>query len=130
MNAPGSFGRSYTHANGHSREPGAVNRGLNFQEQWDRALELDPELIFITGWNEWIAGRYEEWQQQHNAFPDQFDQEHSRDIEPMKGGHGDNYYYQMVANISRFKGLPPEPEVSSPLKIGRASCWERVCQYV
>jgi hypothetical protein len=24
-------------------------------------------------------------------FVDQFDQEHSRDIEPMRGGHGDDY---------------------------------------
>lgn len=109
MNAPGSFGRSYTDANGHSKDPDAVNYGLNFQEQWDRAIELDPEFIFITGWNEWIAGRYEEWQHQHNAFPDQYNQEHSRDIEPMKDGHGDNYYYQMAANIRKFKGVPKPP---------------------
>ena len=38
-------------------------------------------------------------------FVDEFDQEHSRDIEPMKGGHGDNYYYQMVDYIRRYKGL-------------------------
>lgn len=109
MNAPGSFGRSYTDANGHSEDPDAVNYGLNFQEQWDRAIELDPEFIFITGWNEWIAGRYEEWQHQHNAFPDQYNQEHSRDIEPMKDGHGDNYYYQMAANIRKFKGVAKPP---------------------
>ncbi|TCS86507.1 hypothetical protein EDD80_10740 [Anseongella ginsenosidimutans] len=129
MNAPGSFGRSYTNANGHSDKPEAVNYGLNFQEQWERALEIDPELVFITGWNEWIAGRYEEWQQQHNAFPDQYNQEHSRDIEPMKGGHGDNYYYQMVANIRRFKGMPPEPEVSPSLKVsvdGKFDEWQQV----
>jgi gliding motility-associated-like protein len=108
MNAPGAFVRSYTNAKGHSDNPEAVNYGLNFQEQWERALEIDPEFIFITGWNEWIAGRYEEWQQQYNAFPDQYSQEGSRDIEPMKGGHGDNYYYQMVSNIRRFKGVPPE----------------------
>jgi hypothetical protein len=112
MNAPGVFGRSYTDAHGHAEDPEAVNFGLNFQEQWNRAFQLDPEFIFITGWNEWIAGRYEEWQQQHNAFPDQFSQEGSRDIEPMKGGHGDNYYYQMVSNIRRFKGMPPAPKIS------------------
>ena len=32
--------------------------------------------------------------------------EKSRDIEPMKGGYGDNYYYQLIANIRRFKGMP------------------------
>lgn len=106
MNAPNTFGRSYTDAKGQIEHEGAVNYGYNFQEQWDRAIELDPEFIFITGWNEWIAGRFEEWQQQKNAFPDQYSQEKSRDVEPMKGGHGDNYYYQMVDNIRKFKGSP------------------------
>lgn len=129
MNAPGSFGRSYTNRNGHSQDPEAVNYGLNFQEQWERALEIDPELVFITGWNEWIAGRFEEWQQQHNAFPDQYSQEYSRDIEPMKGGHGDHYYYQMVGNIRRFKGMPEKPEYSPAKKVkidGRFEEWDGV----
>lgn len=117
MNAPKAFGRSYTHQNGHITEPGAVNYGHNFQEQWERGLELDPELIFVTGWNEWIAGRYDIWQQQPNAFPDQFNQEHSRDIEPMKGGHGDNYYYQLAANIRRFKGTPAPEKPSAPVTV-------------
>jgi hypothetical protein len=129
MNAPGSFGRSYTDANGHAEDPDAVNYGLNFQEQWERAFVLDPEFVFITGWNEWIAGRYEEWQQQHNAFPDQYNQEHSRDIEPMKGGHGDNYYYQMVANIRKFKGVAKPPKFTRNKKIsidGDFVDWETV----
>lgn len=117
MNAPGVFGRSYTHAQGHRQVLGAVNHGYNFQEQWDRAIALDPEFIFITGWNEWIAGRYKLWQQQPNAFPDEFSQEYSRDIEPMKGGHADNYYYQMVSNIRRFKGTLPEMPASEPRTI-------------
>src|SRR5699024_7128977 len=41
MNAPGSFGRSYTHKNDHSSHPNAYLYGFNFQEQWDRALEID-----------------------------------------------------------------------------------------
>jgi hypothetical protein len=86
--------------------------GYNFQEQWDRALQVDPDMVFITGWNEWVAGRVESWQGVSNAFPDQFDEEYSRDIEPMKGGYGDNYYYQMIANIRRFKGMEPPPAVS------------------
>ncbi|SEJ31605.1 hypothetical protein SAMN05216327_108230 [Dyadobacter sp. SG02] len=129
LNATGSFGRSYTGTKGHITEPGAVNYGHNFQEQWDRALEINPEFIFITGWNEWIAGRYDVWQQQPNAFPDEFDQEGSRDIEPMKGGHGDNYYYQMAANIRRFKGLPARQPVSGiqTIKIdGQFEEWDRV----
>jgi hypothetical protein len=110
MNAPNSFGRSYTNKSGQISGDDAVNYGYNFQEQWERAFQLNPQFVFITGWNEWIAGRFENWQQQYNAFPDEFSQEKSRDIEPMKGGHGDNYYYQMAANIRRYKGIGrPEP---------------------
>ncbi|WP_225865687.1 hypothetical protein [Dyadobacter aurulentus] len=129
LNATGSFGRSYTHKNGQVTTPGAVNYGFNFQEQFDRALEINPELIFITGWNEWIAGRYDVWQEQTNAFPDEFDQEGSRDIEPMKGGHGDNYYYQMAANIRKFKGLPAPERTSGAATVaidGKFTEWDKV----
>jgi hypothetical protein len=129
MNAPGAFGRSYTNAHGQINTPGAVNYGYNFQEQWDRALKMDPEFIFITGWNEWIAGRYKLWQQQPNAFPDEFSEERSRDIEPMKGGHKDDYYYQMVANIRKFKGVSPEQASTSSKTIlmdGKFDEWANV----
>ncbi|MCQ6557112.1 hypothetical protein [Paenibacillus mendelii] len=101
----GATGRSFH--NGQSpTEPYPTAQGLNFQEQWDRALELDPEFVFVTGWNEWTAGRYAEWNgvSLPVMFVDQFNQEFSRDVEPMVGGHGDNYYYQLAANIARFKG--------------------------
>ncbi|MBO5076811.1 MAG: hypothetical protein J5584_04355, partial [Clostridia bacterium] len=81
--------------------------GLNFQEQWDYAISVDPEIIFVTGWNEWIMGRYDEWCGVKNAFPDQFNDENSRDCEPSKGALKDYYYYQLVANIRRFKGVSP-----------------------
>lgn len=133
MNMPGAFGRSYTAKDGHSEDVAAVNWGLNFQEQWERALEIDPDLIFITGWNEWIMGRFDVWQNQPNAFPDQFDQEHSRDIEPMRGGHGDNYYYQMVANIRRFKGMTEnesKPQTNRKVRIdGNFADWAKAAKY-
>lgn len=129
MNAPNAFGRSYTNHSGLIEGADAVNHGHNFQEQWERALKLDPQFIFVTGWNEWIAGRYEMWQQQYNAFPDQFSQERSRDIEPMKGGHGDAYYYQLVANIRRFKGTGrielPSEEITVSVD-GKMDEWEKV----
>lgn len=109
------FGRSYTQKHGLSKQIDAVNLGLNFQEQWDRALEMNPEFIFVTGWNEWTAGRYKNWQGTTNAFPDQFTQEYSRDIEPMKGGHQDNYYVQFVRNIKRYKGIEGGNIHTSPL---------------
>jgi hypothetical protein len=129
MNAPGVFGRSYTHHSGQIPGEDAVNYGHNFQEQWERAFQLDPQFVFITGWNEWIAGRYEMWQQQYNAFPDEFSQEGSRDIEPMKGGHGDLYYYQMAANIRRYKGVGRPEAPSAPRTItidGNGADWEDV----
>ena len=77
-------GRSF-HDGKQDTAPGAVNHGYNFQEQWKRALELDPPFVMVTGWNEWIAGR---WGKPGGplVFVDQFDQEYSRDIEPMQGG--------------------------------------------
>ncbi|MGY4384862.1 hypothetical protein ACVWYN_001896 [Pedobacter sp. UYP24] len=129
MNSKGAFGRSYTYKNGQDPRPDAHQYGLNFQEQWDYAIKQDVEFVFVTGWNEWIAGRYETWQGQQNAFPDQFDTEHSRDIEPMKGGHNDNYYYQLIANIRKFKGMPAPEKPSVPKTIvidGKFEEWTSV----
>jgi hypothetical protein len=103
-------GRSF-HDGKADRSPGAVLRGHNAEEQWKRARELDPPFVMVTGWNEWIAGR---WKRPGRpiVFVDQYDQEYSRDIEPMRGGHGDNYYGQLVANIRRYKGASPLPPAS------------------
>lgn len=83
----------------------ALFYGLNFQQQWDYAIKCDPEFIFVTGWNEWIAGRWSEWEGTVNAFPDQFSPEYSRDIEPSDGILKDYYYWQLCENIRRFKGI-------------------------
>jgi len=91
--------------------PQAYQYGLNFGEQWQRALELDPNVVFVTGWNEWIAMQLNQ-EEGPAVFCDQFDLEFSRDVEMMKGGYGDNYYMQMAANIRRFKGMGVVPEVS------------------
>ncbi|MBR3839026.1 MAG: hypothetical protein IKJ75_04820 [Clostridia bacterium] len=118
MNGPANMGRSYTGQPDYSYsyeyrgEKIVVNRdiensmfyGLNFQEQWDYAISVDPQIIFVTGWNEWNMGRFKEWCGIENAFPDQFDDENSRDIEPSKGILKDYYYYQLVSNVRRFKG--------------------------
>src|SRR5699024_8182482 len=62
-------------------------------------------------------------------FIDQYNQEYSRDIEPMKGGHTDNYYYQMMANIRRYKGIQ-KPQPASPPKTinldGDFSQWDNI----
>ena len=97
--------------------------GFNVAEQWERALREDPQFIFVTGWNEWIAGRFDEFNRVKLPvmFVDQFDQEHSRDIEPMRGGHGDDYYYQLVSYIRKYKGTrAAEKVISSPIQIDGA----------
>lgn len=108
-------GRSF-HDGKQDPAPDATDRGYNFQEQWKRVAELGPPFVMVTGWNEWIAGR---WGKPGGpiTFVDQYDREHSRDIEPMKGGHGDNYYYQLVANVRRYKGAPAILEPSAPVTI-------------
>lgn len=90
----------------------AIQRGLNFQEQWDYALKIDPKFVMITAWNEWIAGLTHSMQTPWVQC-DGFNEEFSRDIEPMKGGFGDNFYYQAVGNIRRFKGVPEIPKASA-----------------
>jgi hypothetical protein len=123
------LGRGYTKKDGPNHSQDAIDRGLNFQEQWERAHKLDPELVFVTGWNEWIAGRHEKWQGTTNAFPDQFNDEYSRDIEPVRGRLADNYYHQLIANVRRFKGVEPAPLSSGKTEIkidGRFDDWNDV----
>ena len=86
--------------------------GYCFSEQFDHALELDPKMIFITGWNEWTAGRHESWGGVENAFPDQFNNEYSRDLEPTKGALKDHYYYLLVNYVRKYKGVNPIPTPS------------------
>ena len=112
-------GRNW-HDGANDARPGAVNEGLNFSEQFEHALKEDPRVIFITGWNEWIASRFDEFAgiKEPVMFVDECDQERSRDIEPMKGGHSDNYYYQMVSFNRRYKGVRSPAPPSGPAKIG------------
>ncbi len=128
-------GRSYTHANGIPAHEGdwdfgfalmntTSGLGLAFQEHFDYAMEVNPPLVMITGWNEWWAGRWggsagnpaqgqticneykvdEKNPKYQWYYVDAFNTEYSRDIEPMTGGYNDNYYYQMVQNIRKYKG--------------------------
>lgn len=114
----GIHGRTW-HDGHRETSPDAVRRGANFQEQWDWVHTMGPRFVFVTGWNEWVAGRFEQWQGVGGGavFPDQFSQEYSRDIEPMAGGHGDDYYYQLAANVRRFKGARRLQRPSPPRTI-------------
>lgn len=131
LSNPRAYGRSFHDGS----EPTPENcdfTGRNFQEQWDRALKVDPEIVFVTGWNEWIAGRFDINAPFNGATPvsfvDQYNEEYSRDCEPMKGGHEDAYYYQFIANVRRFKGVSrPQIGVPQPIKIdGNFVDWRKV----
>lgn len=94
----------------------ATDEGRNFAEQWKRAYELNPPYVMITGWNEWIAGRWDRGAA-GKVFVDQYNREYSRDIEPMKGGHLDAYYLQMIEGIRRYKGVSPLPKLDKTLTV-------------
>ncbi|MDF2440383.1 MAG: hypothetical protein JWN98_1367 [Abditibacteriota bacterium] len=115
-----------------------MGQGIYFSEQWKRALEVSPEFIFVTGWNEWIAQRYyadadgtfgnRPQKKGDTVFVDAFSEEFNRDAEPNKLSSGDNYYYQLAANIRRYKGARNVPR-SLPLRIkldGRFDDWRGV----
>ncbi|MEN8203670.1 MAG: PA14 domain-containing protein [Bacteroidota bacterium] len=118
MNAGSTvFGRSYTYKDKFSRlDDNSYLYGYNFQEQWDRALEFSPEIVFIDQWNEWVMGRHGEgevFMGMPVSFPDAYNLEYSRDIEPMRDAYKDAYYYQMTANIRRFKGMEAPEAISA-----------------
>ena len=83
-----------------------VAEGANYASQWERVLsgENNERIRFVnlTGWNEWIALKLSDSSDRY-FMVDQFDYEYSRDLEPMKGGYGDNYYMQTIQNIRKWK---------------------------
>ena len=114
-------GRSYTseYKDRYVKEGAEASKwGYNFAEQWNYALEVDPKVVFVTGWNEFRVGRYESWPESgpavvENAFPDQYNDEYSRDIEPSKGNLQDHYYYQLVNFVRQYKGARAIPAPSA-----------------
>ena len=122
-------GRSF-HNGANDLSDRAWEHGYNFQEQWDRALETAPPYVFVTGWNEWIAGRWGGTESRPLSFVDCCDLEFSRDIEPMKGGYSDNYYLQLIANVRRYKGTDALPEAGEAAEYRNfpKGCHERNCE--
>ena len=103
----------------------------NFDEQWSRAFELDPEVVFITGWNEWVVGRGPRFihYSAPNVMVDQFNTEFSRDLEPSRGPIGDTAYMDCIAQCRRFKGAREVPASTGRKTIdmsGPFSQWEDV----
>ncbi len=109
----GNRGRSY-HNGAEDPSENAYLHGYNFAQQWERAIEADPPFVFVTGWNEWLMGRWQGPEDRPLMFVDCADIEYSRDIEPMKGGYFDNYYMQLISYVRKYKGTAPIP-VQPPL---------------
>lgn len=125
---------------GFSMDSGA---GLGFAHQFEAIMHFDPNMVMITGWNEWTAGLNQTSSGYPNfagskdlgfQFVDQFSPEFSRDGEPMKlrdgeeVGFGDNYYYQMTGYIRQYKGIGAVTQASGQVSIDLASnaAWENV----
>ena len=105
--------------------------GVCFTQQFQRALQIDPEFIFVTGWNEWTATRFpldndgifagKPAKKNDPMFVDEYNAEFSRDIEPAKGLLQDDYYYQFVNFVRQYKGsrgVPPVTKKSISLEKG------------
>ncbi len=105
----------------------AMLYGYNYEEQWEFALKMNPDIIFITGFNEWVAQRQSPEEKYPIVFVDCADENGSRDIEPSAGVLGDNYYLQTVNYIARFKGTTSAVMKSENVTIdlnGSFSQWE------
>ena len=120
----GNRGRAF-HDGANDPAPDAWKRGYNFQEQWNRAHEAKPDIVLVTGWNEWIAAR---WRRKGRPdrpvmFVDCANAEYSRDVEMMRGGYGDSYFLQLRKNVRKFKGIKDDGAANPPRKAKRYRCF-------
>ncbi len=77
------------------RRPGAkVERykGELYRQQWEAVLNLNPDWVLVTSFNEWHEGS---------------------EIEPSVE-HGDRYLKLTASYAKRFRGLPVRPRVAPP----------------
>ncbi|MBF0410398.1 MAG: hypothetical protein HQM10_23830 [Candidatus Riflebacteria bacterium] len=72
--------------------------GKNFDDQWNRACKVGPKFVIVNRWNGWVEKNLK------GAYTDNFNQEFSNDIEPMKGGHRSFYYKRLKFWIARYHG--------------------------
>lgn len=135
---PVNSGITYKDASTYLKQP---EKGIYFHSQFNAAMELDPKIMFFTGWNEWLMGHYTDGvdalqfyymcgvHHPGHMFVDQFNHEFSRDIEPLRGNYGDTYYYYMSDFIRQFKGSSGVPVFSRTEAItidGNFSDWASV----
>ncbi len=85
--------------------------GRFWNKQWQNAFKTHPKIVTVTWWNEWCAQLYYV-DGVGFIFTDNFNQEYSRDIEPMEGGHGDQYYRWLCQYISDYRAGNPCPDLT------------------
>ena len=115
-------GRAF-HNGANDPAPGAWKKGYNAAEQWAHAIKMDPDIVLVTGWNEWIAGRWPGTRERPISFVDCANWEFSRDIEMMRGGYGDAYFLQLVESVKRYKRLPEATPVTPRGTVRRFRCF-------
>ncbi len=105
------IGRSWHDGAKDTRE-NASHYGFQFEEQAQTALNSDAPVAFVTQWNEWLVPFLT--RETNTLYPmddypirlqDEFNEEYSRDLEPMKGGYKDAYYMHLISFVRRFKGM-------------------------
>ncbi len=87
--------------------------GVFWYSQWLTAFKIHPKIVSVTWWNEWTAQLYY-FDSPGYVFTDNFNQEYSRDIEPMKGGHGDQYYRWLCEYIRAYRAGEDCPVLVEP----------------
>lgn len=119
-------GRAYTEGFGEGDDP---RSGAFFREQTSQVLDVDPAIVLIDGWNEFSAIRQQNYAGFKNSFVDTYDDENSRDIEPVKGLLKDDVYVMLVDFVRKYKGVRPAPVSGGRKTIdisGDAAQWSSV----
>ena len=105
------------HNGSNDTSEGAINYAYNFSEQWEWAISVDPEMVSVTGWNEWVAQRQPAQKKYPIIFVDCADPNTSRDAEPVNGLFGDNYYMRLIHYIRLYKGIKNRVNVGENVTI-------------
>ena len=96
---------------GIGNDPEKVLQGACFDYQWDNVFNSKEEVyvVHLSCWNEFVAQKQSSVHSaihgnvNHAVFVDTFNEANSRDMEPVKGVLGDNYYNQLVQKLREFK---------------------------
>ena len=128
---PSTGNANYRYVSG-KNDTSKVDIGANFEQEWKLALKTDPQMIFVTEWNQWgaIKQAYDQGTANERIiFVDVFNKEYSLDLEPMKGGYNDAFYFQLIQNVRKYKnisGTPVQP-VRKTIDInGAVNQWDDV----